>query len=545
MNPLLQTLRSLGPVRLAALAGVALALIAFFVFVTTRLSSPDMSLLYAELAANDSSQIIERLESMGVPYELKADGSQIRVPADQVARLRLSMASEGLPTGGSIGYEIFDRQDALGTTNFVQQVNHLRALEGELARTIGSISQVKSARVHLVIPQRELFTREKPEPSASIILVQRGGLDHAQVVAIQHLVAAAVPGLKPSAVSVVDEQGTLLARGSDEDGNSGTAEEMRAAYESRMRGALEELLQRSLGYGKVRAEVTAEMNFDRVTTNSETFDPDGQVVRSTQTVEEQADASEGGADAVTVANNVPDPSLPGGNSQNRNTSARTEETVNYEITKTIETHVREAGTVKRLSVAVLVDGMYTSAADGTVAYQPRSAEELDQIAKLVRSAVGFDETRGDTVEVVNMPFVDNTTETIDSNALPFGLEKNDLIRVGEMLVLGIVAILVMLLVVRPIIGRLLDVSAASAKSPGLLSDQSAMAPALAGPAGGQGELPAPSDVPDTNAEIEKMIDMNQVEGRVRESSLRKIGELVDRHPEQAVNIMRSWMYQET
>lgn len=535
-------LRNLGPLRLAALGGVAVVLLAFFAFVMTRLSATEMSLLYGELDMADSAKIVERLDSLGIPYELAADGAQIRVPEDQVLRLRMSMASEGLPAGGSIGYEIFDRENALGTTNFVQQVNHLRALEGELARTITSIGQVKSARVHLVIPQRELFSRDKPEPSASIILVQRGTLDRSQVIAIQHLVAAAVPGLKPTAVSVVDEQGNLLARGTDEGmANPTNAQEMRQAYENGMRRSIEELLQRSLGYGKVRAEVTAEMNFDRITTNSETYDPDGQVVRSTQTVEEQSDSTEG-ADAVTVANNLPDPTLQDAAGQSRSTTARTEETVNYEITKTVETHVSEAGTVKRLSVAVLVDGLYSPAEDGTLAYEPRSAEELEKIAKLVRSAVGFDEARGDTVEVVNMRFVDSMADLAEPDALPFGLQKSDLIRIAEMLVLGIVAVLVMLLVVRPMVGRLLETAEATAQE-GLLTDQSTATPALAGPAGAPGELPAPPGT-DVATEIEKMIDINQVEGRVRESSLKKISELVDRHPEEAVNIMRSWLYQE-
>lgn len=543
MNAFLQTLRNLGPLRLAALGGVAVVLLAFFVFVTTRLSSTDMALLYADLEAADSAKIVERLESLGVNYELRENGSQIRVPEDQVLRLRMSMASEGLPAGGSVGYEIFDRESALGTTNFVQQVNHLRALEGELARTIASIAQVKSARVHLVIPQRELFSRDKPEPSASIILVQRSPLERQQVLAIQHLVAAAVPGLKPTAISVVDERGNLLARGTDEDSaHPATADEMRRAYETRMRRAIEELLQRSVGYGNVRAEVTAEMNFDRITTNSEIYDPDGQVVRSTQTVEERSDSTEGAADGVTVANNLPDPTLQNSESQSRSTTARTEETVNYEITRTVETHVSEAGTVKRLSVAVLVDGIYTPAEDGTLTYQPRSAEELEQIAKLVRSAVGFDASRGDTVEVVNMRFVDPTAEIKESDTLPFGFDKRDLFRLAEMLVLGIVAVLVMLLVVRPLIGRLLEQSQTN-DEPGLLSDQSTATPALAGPAAVPGELPSPGQS-DVATEIEKMIDINQVEGRVRESSLKKISELVERHPEEAVNIMRSWLYQD-
>src|SRR5690606_39076012 len=219
VNALVQTLRNLGPLRLAALGGVGLALIGFFVYLTARLATPEMALLYGDLEMTDSAEIVARLESMGVPYRLRRAGSEILVPADQALRLRMAMAEEGLPSGGAVGYEIFDRVDSLGTTSFVQEVNRLRALEGELARTIRSISQVKSARVHLVIPRRELFSRERSEPGASIILMMERGaaLERSQVLAIQHLVAAAVPRLKPSAISIVDDHGTLLARGTEDD----------------------------------------------------------------------------------------------------------------------------------------------------------------------------------------------------------------------------------------------------------------------------------------------------------------------------------------
>src|SRR5690606_30187616 len=212
---------------------------------------------------------------------------QIYVPADQVAKLRLSLASEGIPAGGSIGYELFDRADALGTTNFVQQINQIRALEGELARTIRSIRQVRAARVHLVMPKRELFSNDRAEPTASVVLTIGGGLDKGQVSAIQHLIASAVPGMKASNVSVIDSSGELLARGA-EDGELDVAnsEDMRRSYEARMSQAIEQLLAQTLGAGKVRAEVTADLDFNQVTTNKEDFNPDGQVVRSTQTVEE-------------------------------------------------------------------------------------------------------------------------------------------------------------------------------------------------------------------------------------------------------------------
>jgi flagellar M-ring protein FliF len=285
----MQTLRNLGPMRLAALGAVAFGLIAFFVFLAARLTSPGMSLLYSGLDASDSEQIVQRLETQQIPYELRGSGDQIYVPEDQVARLRLAMAGEGIPTGGSIGYEIFDRADALGTTNFVQQINQLRALEGELSRTIRTIRQVKAARVHLVMPKRELFSRDKNDPTASVVLVLQGSLDKEQVQAIQHLVSSAVPGMASTNVSVIDNQGNLLAKGKEagDDFDASNGEEMRQGYEARMAESIEQLLGQTLGAGKVRAEVTADIDFSKVTTNTENYDPNGQVVRSTQTVDDK------------------------------------------------------------------------------------------------------------------------------------------------------------------------------------------------------------------------------------------------------------------
>jgi flagellar M-ring protein FliF len=544
---MMETLRKLGPVRLGALGGVALLLLGFFAYVGIRLSSPDMALLYADLDPADSSHIVEKLDQIGVPYQIGADGTSIRVPADQALKLRMSMAQEGLPGGGSIGYEIFDQQQPLGTTSFEQQVNKLRAMEGELARTIKTIDLVKNVRVHLVIPERQLFAKEQPNPSASIILTMAGGavLDKQQVSAIQHLVAAAVPGLKPNEVSIVDSTGTLLAAGNGDGGDSelsGSAEEMRLGYENKVRRSIEELLQRTLGYGKVRAEVTADLDFDRVTTNSETFNPDGQVVRSTQTVEEKNNSSDAQpSDQVTVANNLPNPTggSGGGSSTSATSSQRTEETVNYEISKETQVHIRETGQVKKLSVAVLVDGTYATAADGTTTYAPRAAEELDQIGKLVKSAIGYDEKRGDTVEVVNMRFADNAELGSDAGTgLFMGLSRSDIVRIVEMLVLALLGALAIMFGLRPLLNRLLTVAKPAAVAQ--IADQS----------GGQAALPAPDGNtalagPTTTDEIERMIDIGQIEGQVRASSIKKISELVSKHPEEAVGIMRGWMYQDS
>lgn len=545
-----QTLRSLGPARLGLMAAVAAATIAFFIYLTSRLATPDMALLYGDLAAEDSGQIVTLLEQMEVPYDIGRDGSQVFVPSDEVARLRITMAEEGLPTGGSVGYEIFDRSEGLGTTTFVQNVNHLRALEGELSRTIASIAKVRQARVHLVLPKRELFSRDRQEPTASIVVAMQGNsrLERQQVLAIQHLVAAAVPGLKPTMISIVDSSGALLARGTDDDDPSATAttaEEMRVAHEARLARMIEELLERSVGPGNVRAQVSAEMDFDRVTENAEIYDPDGQVVRSAQTIEEESGSLDGqGLPPVTVGGNLPDANLPQLDSNgSQSTASRVEETVNYEISKTVKTHVREAGVVRRLSVAVLVNGAKTEAADGGTVYEPRSPEELEKLATLARSAIGIDEERGDTFEIVNMQFADlsGDLEAEAGNAF-LGLTESQLMRIAEVLVLGVVAILVLLLIVRPLVGRVIEgeFDGAARQIP---TDGTARA-ALTGPDSGANSA-SESDGEIVAEEIEHMIDLNKVEGRVRASSVKKIGEIVEKHPDEAVAIVRSWLYQET
>ena len=553
MNAFLQTLRNLGPVRLAAMGGVALLLLGFFIYVMTRLSSQDMGLLYSDLELADSGEIAAQLDGMNVAYELRNSGATIMVPAGQVDRLRLAMAQQGLPTGGSLGYELFDQSDGFGTTNFMQNVNRLRALEGELARTVGTIANVRQARVHLVLPERELFSREQQAPSASVFLrLDRGGLTPEQTLAIQHLVAAAVPRLEPRAISIVDDRGTLLARGpgADEDElRLMNAEELRRRYERRLTDTLEELLSRSVGFGKVRAQVNLDMDFDRVTTSMESYDPDSQVARSTQFVEEEAESNEGeGVDPVGVAGNLPEAPDAGplGGPTSTSRTNRTEETVNYEINRTVRNVVRESGVVRRMTVAVLVDGTYEPGADGEMVYAARSDADLAQIDALARTAVGFDASRGDTIEVVNMRFVSPDEGMFDDAPSTFlGMRTDDLLDIAQILVLGVVAALVILLVVRPLLNRAMDTEQPQTgpmdELDRLLPNHTGMPrAALAGPAA----LPEIGP-PDNSDEIDALIDINQVEGRVRASSLKKVGEIVEKHPEEAVSIIRNWLYQET
>ena len=440
MNGILQSLLNLGIGRLLTLGAVGFGLLGFFFYLVTRLTAPDFALLYGDLAMNDSGAIVSQLDSLGVPYRLVGNGGQILVPSDQVSRLRLSLAQQGLPSGGSVGYEIFDEADNLGSTRFVQNVNLVRALEGELSRTISELDRVRGARVHLVLPRRELFARKNTEPSASVFLQTSGAArpPQSQVAAIQHLISAAVPGLAPERVAIIDSHGALLASGAEERSEFGYAanqsDQMRRAYEIQIKQTLEQLIGRTVGAGRVRAEVSAVINFDRITSNAEIYDPDGAVVLSTQSIEESLTSTDG-EKAVSVGNNLPDGEGGSAGAGNESSEQRTEETTNYQNSREVRTHVQEGGKVERLSIAILVDGSYTETIDATAedgetvirTYQPRSEDELAQIATLVRLAVGFDSDRGDTLEVINMQFQE--PEPFETPAEPlFGLHKSDYIK---------------------------------------------------------------------------------------------------------------------
>ena len=385
MNGILSLLRSLGPGRLAAMGAVALGLVGFFAYLILRLDTVTQAPLYAGLSMSDASAIIEELNAANVPYTLTENGTAILVPETDVPRLRMTLAEGGLPAGGGVGYEIFDKTDALGTTSFVQNINQLRALEGELSRTIRTLRKVENARVHLVLPERQLFRREEQKPTASIVLKTRGALDAGEIRAIQHLVASAVPNLEPGRISVVDGAGRLLAEGTGEDSAdlmASRVDERTAAYQRDVESRLRDIVESVVGAGRARVKVAAELDFNRVSETQDIFDPNGQVVRSTQSRDESSQTTEDGNGQVTVGNQVPNaaqPATPPGQADPnapptvRDANNVSEETVNYEISKTTRTAVTEIGGVKRLSVAVLVDGRYQTDASGTQAYAPAAA----------------------------------------------------------------------------------------------------------------------------------------------------------------------------
>ncbi len=547
MKGLLEFIRTLGAPRIAAMGAVTITLVGFFAFLMLRVTAPQMTPLFTDLTFEDSTAIVKELERQGVPYELRNDGNIVMVPKERVGRLRMGLAEGGLPKGGGIGYEIFDKSDALGTTSFVQNINNLRALEGELARTIRALDRVQAARVHLVMPERPLFSRDKVEPTASIVLKVRGALEPQQVRAIRHLVASAVNGLKPQRVSVVDEAGHLLADGAGDDGNGGevSADERQATFEKRLRQQVEAIVSSVVGPGRARVELTADFDFNRVTQTSDKFDPEGRVVRSSQTREETSATNDGRENQVTVGNEIPgggnqrQAPAPEANAAPRDQSRKSEEIVNYEISKISKTEVIEGGRVNRISVAVLVDGTYGKNDKGDASYQPRSKEEIEQIAALVRTAIGFDQKRGDQVQVVNLRFAETPANPIVEpsgwlSALQF--TKDDIMRAIEMVVMGLLGLVVLLMVVRPLVRRVLT------------PDERALALPASSPAGDGLPVAAVVAVADPGPVVKaepsqtaKMIDIAQVQGQVHAQSVQKVGDLADKNPRETVSIIRQWL----
>lgn len=548
VNSVTEFVKALGPARLAAMGAVAAGLIGFFIFLLLRFSQPNMDVLFSDLTFEDSVDVVKALESMDVPHHIRQNGAVILVPKERVLRLRMTLAEDGLPAGGAVGYEIFDNSDTLGSTSFVQNINRMRAIEGELARTIRAIDRVQAARVHLVLPQRRLFAQETAEPSASIVLKIRGSLDAGQIKAIQHLVSSGVEGLKPGRVSIVDENGRLLANGSgdSEGGMSTSLDERSRTIENRTRREIEDIIASVVGPGKARVRVTAELDYNKVTETSDIYDPEGQVVRSTQTREESSSAAARTGDGeVTVGNELPAANAENNAGSEQETSEKTEEVVNYEISRTTKTEIVEGGRIKRLSVAVLVDGRYEKAADGSLTYAPRPDEELEQISALVRSAVGFDQERGDQVYVANLRFADPQSPQLveDGEGGMFDFTKKEYFHIAELSVIALVSILVLLFVVRPLVRRIVTPEVDPSIEDLALEWKGEASGQIASGASGDGEKgedQALLEAPMSSAASEALKSAKIV-GEVQANTLRDVGEVVENNHEEAVSIVRNWI----
>ncbi len=354
------------------------------------------SRLYSDLEESEAGEIASWLTDNKIPYQLSDGGRAIEIPSDRVYESRISLATQGLPRGGTMGYSIFD-QNNLGMTDFLQNLNFRRALEGELTRTIMQLSEVKAARVHIVMPKERLFKEDQKNATASVVLKLTGNdrLSRPQIAGISHLVASSVEGLTPDNITIVDYNGNLLSSGQDGDllaGLSGSQIEVGRQVEKHLEGKAQSMLDEVLGSGKSVVRVTAKLDFQQLERTAEMFDPNAPSVRS----EERTQTSSSTTDKETEAS--------------ESSADDNSETVitNYELNKTVEHIVDAVGTIDRLTVAVLVDGVYApvegEGGEMESVYQPRSPEELNRLEAIVKNAIGFDGERNDQVEIVNIAF---------------------------------------------------------------------------------------------------------------------------------------------
>ncbi|MAL10292.1 MAG: flagellar M-ring protein FliF [Maricaulis sp.] len=545
MNGLLDQFKSLGPVRLMAIFGLAVGIAMALVFFTTNMGGGSQSLLYSSLSPSDASAASERLDEAGITYEFRNGGSSIYVPRDQVDEARVRVASGGALGFGSVGYEIFDNTDALGTTSFVQNLNAKRALEGELARTIQSLDPIATARVHLVLPERRLFERESTQPSAVITVSARGEMNDRQLAIIRNIVASAVPNLEPGQITVADTTGRyFIGPNPGEEAGAGIIDDRRQRLEEQLRARILNLVEGVVGTGSARVQVSAELDRTSMTESQEIFDPEGQVVLSRDRTEEESLDTEGNDGAVSASENLPEDAA-GGSGDPRVASTRTNshETVNYENSRTTRTHVREAGAVERLSVAVAVDGVWEAGEDGTLTYRERTPEEMSRIEALVRSAMGFtaNDVRQDALEVTNVRFARADPSLGTPASSGFSFSKNDMMRVAEIAVMFITALLVIFLVARPLAkgagsAPTLALAGAAAGEGGgaAVAGPEAQAAVANQSAGSGASLPAPEA-------YDAGIDIAKIDGQVKASSVKKVVGIVDQHPDESMSILRTWM----
>jgi flagellar M-ring protein FliF len=455
IDNVLEQIKALPASRMIALLAVFVVSVVGMLLLYSWVQKADNQVLYANLSEADAARIVQELKDKKIPYQLGATGT-IRVASDRVYDLRLQLASQGLPQGGGVGYEIFDNT-SFTTSDFVQKLNYRRALEGELARTIKSLSGVQQGRVHLVMPDKSIFAfqEDKPETSAAIFITLQSGrkLNRMEVEGIVHLVSSSVEDLDPEHITVIDNKGTLLTKPSDDSIMSLTGSQMeyQQSFEKNLMSKIVSILEPVAGRGKVNARVTAAFDFTRSERTEEKYDPEGVVVRSEQkSTEKTTSGGQGGIPGVTG-------NLPGGSSQQASSlpgqSQKQDEMINYETSKTITRVIDSPITLERLSVAILIDGILDSqkgSVENVDQYMLRSQEDIKYYEDIVKKTVGFTEDRGDEISVTVMPFESQKTEmpAIEKDYMPI------ITTILKYVVPAIVALLFFLFVVRPLISSL-------------------------------------------------------------------------------------------
>lgn len=517
------------------MGAVAAALLVAFAWLALPASNGPMGYLFTDLEPAAAQSIADKLKAENVPFQLSADGTAVMAPQERLADLRMSLAGERL--GGKIGYDVLDAEQPFGVSSSRAKMNETRAVEGELARSIQSLQNVSSARVHIVMPERAVFAAEARRATAAVTVKTQGRLSGENVQAIRYLVSSSVPELSPESVSVIDQTGALLARAGEAGASGGAdADERQAAVEAKLRQQIESLLEPIVGVGKVRAEVAALIDRDQTREEASVVDPDKQAVAKQVTVEssDQSNENDGAAQQASVAAQLPEAQAQpaaGGQDTRRSARAETSEDVTYENSRTNTVTVRGPGKINRLTVAVMVDP----------GAQPMPQQQLQRLQRLVENAVGFDPERGDSVAVESLKFtaadLANAEESWSDN-----LPLEQIFSVLKLLIIAAVGLFALRLL-KPGFDRRLATAGAGGASPNVLI-----------PEGGAGGDPTmiPSNDPDAlrlalaTAEqrgqlLDQEIALAEVDGRIKLSAIKRIGDTIAANPAEATAVIRQWL----
>ncbi|NDV50798.1 flagellar basal-body MS-ring/collar protein FliF [Salipiger sp. PrR003] len=556
LNAILSNLRGLGPARLAVLGGVGLVLALALFFGVKQVTKPVYSTLYSGLSPSSASEIVSALEGAGIPVQVSPDSAVVSIPKSSFASARMLLAEAGLPNEGAPGWELFDGGSSMGMNSFLQRVNRLRAMEGELARSIQTIAGVDAARVHLVLPEREAFSRERSTPKASVVIRTTGSysMDEEQANAIRFLVSSGVADLDPEHVTVMTADGKMiLAENGDEGSTEATIQSARTLHEDRFERDIERILSARVGAGNVRVNVAVDVVTQRRVVVSESFNPDEQVVRSTETRNSNEESTSREGNNVSVDNNIPE-NLMGDTGQaagTRSAAQDNSEIVNYEIGNTRTETVYEPGDIRKISVAVLVNGIYDRDDNGDVTYVERNAEELQRLEELVRTAVGFDVARGDTISVDSLRFIDysmDVGEPVSSSVMD--TLKENIMTILKWVFVVVVVAMILLLGVKPMLARAFPQPATgtSEDGEGEADDAQSENGAIA-----DGEnTGAPSAAVQTKSDAlvaaekaardgDDFIDVVSVKGGVRKKRIKDLQDMVSGDREEALKILRGWV----
>ncbi|WP_286134991.1 flagellar basal-body MS-ring/collar protein FliF [Neptunicoccus cionae] len=545
LNNLIENLKGLGRKRLILMGATALGLTAALLIGLSVAMTPNLRPLVMDASASDSSRMVSELEKAGFSPRISADGTMLSLPENEIARARMALAQAGLPAEGNAGWELFDQSSGLGMNSFLQQINRLRALEGELARSIETIRNVERARVHLVLPERETFSQERPEASASVVIHARRGtpLDRSQALAVRSLVSAAVPRLSPDHVTILNGSGQAIL--SEEDISEGTGlNSARAEIEERLRRNVESILAAHVGAENVRVRVTADLDTSREVVVQESFDPDQQVPRSVVSVTDQSQTSDGANSTVDVANNLPGIDNGAGAAGRSESSTSSRDETSFEIGSTRSEMIREPGAIKRLTVAVVVNGIWNDEGE----YTPRSAEDIARLTALAHSAAGISEERGDQVTVDSMQFAVGATPQGDSAgggltdviAMNFG---SILRSVSAIVVVG----LLLFFGIRPLmraVNKMMAEAGDAAEAQTGAAAQNAE-PTLRDATTGEPDetTPDPDNPPETVEEDEEFVSIASVSGSVMRRHIDGLNKFIETDPETSLRTIRGWINQ--